>query len=263
MAEEAGDDAVVRSVPESESLPLDSEHLNGDAREPAAPARSDRPGGALQVAIIVDDGGYGGEITEDMLALDPRLTLSILPGAPHSTDTAQRAAQLGFEIMLHMPMENSSEHAAYPDQLTVDMTPERIHELTAEALTDVPGAVGINNHTGSKFTSDPEAMRAFLSGVQPLDLFFVDSRTISTSTAYEIAQEMDIPCAARDLFLDHEQDKDYIRERFDQLIALCEQQGSAIGICHFRRNSVAVLREKLPEFEQRGIALVHVSELVE
>ena len=263
MPEEAGSELSADGVPDPESLPLDSEHLNGDAREPAAPAKSFRAGDPLKVAIIVDDGGYGGEITQDVLALDPRLTLSILPRAPHSTDTAQRAAELGFEVMLHMPMENSSDHNSYPGQITVDMPAEEIHQLTAKALADVPGVVGINNHTGSRFTSDPNAMRAFLTGIQPLSLFFVDSRTISTSKAYEMAREMGIPCAARDLFLDHEPDKKYIRERFNQLIELCEKQGSAIGICHFRRNSVSVLQEKLPELEKHGITLVHASELID
>ncbi|MCC6696380.1 MAG: divergent polysaccharide deacetylase family protein [Candidatus Hydrogenedentes bacterium] len=247
----------------SEALPLDSEHLNGDARKPAPPLHKRPTDGSMQMAIIVDDGGYGGSITEELLSLDPALTLSILPHAPHSTETARRAQELGFEVMLHMPMENSSEQNAYPGQLVTGMTPEEIQRLTSEALVDVPGAVGINNHTGSKFTSDASSMRTFLENIKPLNLFFVDSRTISTSTAYTVAQEMEIQSAARDLFLDHESDKAYIRERFQQLIELCKTQGSAIGICHFRRNSVAVLQEMLPRIKEEGITLVHVSELVE
>lgn len=247
----------------SEALPLDSEHLNGDARKPAPPRHKRPADGSTQVAIIVDDGGYGGGITEEVLALDSTLTLSILPHAPHSTETARRAQELGFEVMLHMPMENSSAQNAYPGQLVADMTPEEIQRLTVEALADVPGAVGVNNHTGSKFTSDATSMRAFLETIKPLNLFFIDSRTISTSTGYTVAQEMEIQSAARDLFLDHESDKAYIRERFQQLIELCKTQGSAIGICHFRRNSVAVLQEMLPRIKEAGITIVHASELVE
>ena len=248
---------------DSESLPLDSEHLNGDARKQAPPLHKIPSDGTLQVAIIVDDGGYGGTITEELLSLDSALTLSILPNAPNSAETAQRAKELGFEVLLHMPMENSSANTAFPGQLSTGMAPEEIQKLTADALADVPGAVGVNNHTGSKFTSDPASMRAFLEVIKPLNLFFIDSRTISTTAAYGVAQEMDVPAAARDLFLDHESDKAYIRERFEQLIELCKTQGSAIGICHFRRNSVAVLREMLPRFAEEGITIVHVSELVE
>lgn len=263
MSSETPDASSNPPVPDPESLPLDSEHLNGDATVPAAPPRPRTYSGPLRAAIIIDDGGYGGDITEGVLALDPDLTLSILPWAPHSKDTAERAADLGFEVMLHMPMENSTDHSTYPGQLTTTMPAETIHQLTADALSDVPGAVGINNHTGSRFTSDADAMRVFLECIKPLELYFVDSRTISTSAAYGIAQEMEIPSAARDLFLDHESGKDYIRQRFNQFIELTKDQGSAIGICHFRRNSVSVLREMLPEFEKHGIDLVHVSELLE
>lgn len=263
MSSETPDASSNPPVPDPESLPLDSEHLNGDATVPAAPLKPRTFSGPLRAAIIIDDGGYGGDITEDILALDPDLTLSILPWAPHSKDTAERATELGFEVMLHMPMENSSDHNIYPGQLTTTMPPETIHQLTTDALSDVPGVVGINNHTGSRFTSDAGAVRAFLECIKPLELYFVDSRTISTSAAYGIAQEMEIPSAARDLFLDHESNKDYIRERFNQFIELTKEQGTAIGICHFRRNSAAVLREMLPEFEKNGIDLVHVSELLE
>lgn len=250
-------------VPDPETLPLESEHLNGDAKVPAVPSTSRTVSGPLRVAIIVDDGGYGGAVSEELLLLDSRLTLSILPWAPHSTDTAQRATELGFEVMLHMPMENSSENNTYPGQLTIGMPAEEVHRLTLDALDDVPGAVGINNHTGSRFTSDTAAMRTFFDGIKARNLFFIDSRTISTSTGFAIAQEMQIPSAARDLFLDHESDKQYIRERFQQLIDLVKEQGTAIGICHFRRNSVDVLREMLPEFEKADIEIVHASELVE
>ena len=61
------------------------------------------------MAIVLDDGGYGGMVTERILKLDPALTLSILPNTPHGEDTAQRAAALGFEVLLHMPMESQSQ----------------------------------------------------------------------------------------------------------------------------------------------------------
>ncbi len=251
------------SPSDAETLPLDSEGLNGDARRPAQPILRHRQTATRQVAIIVDDGGYGGSVTEKVLAMDPVLTLSILPHAPHSAETARRARDLGFEVMLHMPMENASEHVSYPGQITVDMSPEEIHRLTEEALADVPGVAGINNHTGSKFTADADSMRTFLDGIRNRDLFYVDSRTISTSTGFDLAREMGIPCAARDLFLDHESNKKYIRARFRQLIEISMKHGNAIGICHFRRNSVAVLQEMIPEFTKEGIAIVHVSELTE
>jgi polysaccharide deacetylase 2 family uncharacterized protein YibQ len=256
------DELVRRLFPELEELPLDSDSLNGDASQQAVPSpQADTPG-KLRVAIIVDDGGYGGQITEDILSMTNALTLSILPHARCSADTAKRGAELGFEVMLHMPMENVAGKLTYPGEIKIDMTNEEMLRLTDEALADVPGAVGMNNHTGSRFTSNADAMRTYLAAIKDKGLFFIDSRTTSRATAYEIAQELQIPSAARDLFLDHESGQNYIRARFRQLIEIVKRQGSAIAICHFRKNTVPVLREMLPEFEKNGIEIVHASKLI-
>ena len=256
------DDVLKMGLPSPDELPLDSSELNGEARMQALPLPEPQEWETPRVAIIVDDGGYGGPITEHLLQLDPNLTLSILPHTPYGTETAERAEDLGFQVMLHMPMENSSGHLTFPGQITTDMTPDQIHELTKEALEEIPGAVGINNHTGSKFTSNAGAMKVFLEGIEKTNLFFVDSRTIGTTKAYDVAKELNIPSAARDLFLDHESDPAYIHARFKQLIDICKHQGRAIGICHFRKNTVPILQEMLPEFKKAGIKLVHVSELI-
>jgi hypothetical protein len=250
-------------LPDAEELPLDSADLNGDAQEQALPQPGPREWETPQIAIIVDDGGYGGWITERILAMDKNLTLSILPYATHSTLTASRAEELGFEVMLHMPMENSLGRTTFPGQITTDMTPEQIHELTFKALEEVPCAVGLNNHTGSKFTANCESMRVFLQGIQDLPLFFVDSRTIKDSCAYAVAQEMGIPCATRDLFLDHDPNPKVIKQRFLQLMDIAQRHGRGIGICHFRKNTVPVLECMLPEIKKAGIELVPVSEFIE
>ncbi len=215
-----------------------------------------------RVAIIVDDGGYGGECTEIILGLDPGLTFAILPNTPVGTTLAVEAAQRGFEIMLHMPMDNDSESLKHPGQIDTTMGAAEIQRLTQDALAQVPGAVGINNHTGSKFTADATAMRHFMGGIQKSGLYFVDSRTTANSVAGDIAREFHIPEAARTLFLDHDNADAEIRARFHELIQDAHAQGSAIGICHFRPNTAVVLRDMLPLLQTEGIQLVHASELV-
>jgi len=253
------DDYVRELNPDPEMLPLDSSELNGEEETPLPKAPYTGP---LQLAIIVDDGGYGGWITEEILAMPNTLTLSILPHAPYSYETATRAKELGFEIMLHMPMENVSGKTTYPGEVTVTMTAAEMLDLTNQALADVPGAVGINNHTGSKFTSNDAAMRLWLDLIKDRDLFFIDSRTTRHAVAFEVADELEIPTAARDLFLDHESGTNYIRARFHQVIDIVKKQGKAIAICHFRRNTVPVLKEMLPVFDQEGIQIVHASTMV-
>lgn len=255
------DDVVREFYPDSDALPLDSTDMKIDA-----PMPSSTPGptheGPLRLAIIVDDGGYGGWVTEEILSLPNTLTLSILPHAPYSYETARRATQLGFEVMLHMPMENVSGKTTYPGEITVNMDANQMLDLTNQALADVPGAVGINNHTGSKFTSNAAAMRTWLDLIKDSGFFFIDSRTSHAACAYEVAYAMTVPSAENDLFLDHDGNPDAIRARFKQIMAMVKQRGQAIAICHFRKNTVPVLKAMMPVFEKEGIEIVHASTLV-
>jgi hypothetical protein len=238
--------------------------------EPAKPASTDQPAvkGKPRIAIILDDGGGGGPVTEALLLLDKRLTLAIMPKARHAADTAKRATEAGFQVMLHLPME-STKRLAEPGQLEVAMSREEIQKRTEDAIKAVPGAVGVNNHTGSTFTPKEEPMRAFLDVVKKHNWFFVDSWTTGRSKGKALAREMKIPTAARDIFLDYSNDPkeldhvEYIQKQLEQLIKLAERRGAAVGIGHFKKNTVQVLKEMLPELEHRGVKLVHASELVE
>ncbi len=234
--------------------------IGGGTRK--TPATWKVAGAHPRVAIIVDDGGYGGAATDVILGLTTRLTFAILPNTPFGTELAAESATRGFEVMLHMPMENMSGELVHEGQIETDMTEAEIRRLMIDALSQVPGAVGVNNHTGSKFTAHGDVLSYFMDGVREEGLYFIDSRTTTDSLAYEVAREFGVPSAYRDIFLDHENDIEKIRARFNELMAAARRDGSALGICHFRPNTAAVLREKLPELRLAGIELVHASELV-
>jgi len=233
-----------------------------DLRRPESPKDWKVAGRSPKVAIIVDDGGYGGSATDVILGLTTRLTFAILPNTPYGTELANEAGALGFEVMLHMPMENTSADLRHEGQIETDMNEADIHRLVTHALSQVPGAVGVNNHQGSKFTAHADVLSFFMEDTLAEGLFFIDSRTTRDSVAYDVAVEHGVPSAYRDLFLDHDNARDEIRSRFRQLMATARRDGSAIAICHFRPNTALVLREMLPELRMGGIELVHVSELV-
>ncbi len=266
LAESTGHyDLLNIMLPADDELPLDSiEHSgpdNGLVHTPAPLA----PNQVTRVAIILDDGGYGGSTTNKIIdTLDPKLTLALLPNTPNVKDTAARAAAKGFQIMLHMPMQTHSKTIKpFPGQLNTNMGKEEIERLTAEAISQVPGIAGVNNHTGSKFTEDVEGLTYFMNVVKQKGLFFVDSRTLGTSKAYAVARAMGVRAGQRNIFLDHSGDTAQIRAAFQKLINRAKTHGQAIGIGHFREKTVAVLSEELPKLKAEGVTLVHVSELLQ
>ena len=215
------------------------------------------------LGIILDDGGYGGDEMTRVMELDNRLTLAILPDTPFASETVQLAVAKGFEIMVHMPMQAGlGAKNRFPGELNVNMTREQVRQRTQECLDQFPEAVGVNNHTGGLFTRYPENMGWFLEVVKAEQMYFVDSRTVGSSCAYDKAVEAGIPAARRDLFLDHSNTISDIRKRFNELVDIAKRQGSAVGIGHFRPNTITVLAEKLPGLAAQGIELVPVSELV-
>ena len=247
------------TLPNLEDLPLDSMDLDemdqGTKLTGIGPPKDITP----KVAIIVDDGGYGGSITRDILALSAGLTLAILPNTPAAGNTAERAAELGFEVMLHMPMER----ADVPGRVLTGMSRDEMRGKFENALAQIPGAAGVNNHMGSIFTSNEAAMANFLNVLQEHPLFFIDSRTTAKSRAFERARALGIRTASRDVFLDNRKDPNYIIGQFNHLMNVAKEQGRAIGICHFRPTTAQVLAQMLPQLEKNGIKLVHASELVQ
>jgi len=216
-----------------------------------------------RIAIIIDDGGYGGKLTDTILGLDSNLTLAILPYTPYGSSIAKDAAARGFEVMLHMPMENHNSTMVHEGQLNVGMGPDEIRRLTEEALRQIPEAVGVNNHTGSKYTEVDTALKHFMDVIDDTELYFVDSRTSPKTIALKVARSFDIPSKQRDLFIDHDDDKESIRRRFRQAMDIALENGEAIAIGHFRNNTAELLVELLPELEKNGIELVPASELIQ
>jgi uncharacterized protein len=252
-------------LPSLEELPLDSvEQEEGENGFEAAPAPL-AAGHVPRIAVILDDGGYNGPSTHRILnELDPHVTLAILPNTPSGRETAELGVQKGFEILLHMPMETHSKTLKpFPGQVNTTMSKEEIQRLTEDAIAQVPGLVGVNNHTGSKFTSDAPHLAMFMEVLKKKSLFFVDSRTLGSSKGYAVAQAMGVPAAGRNIFLDNDSNPAKIRAQFAKLVARAKARGQAIGIGHFRDNTVAVLAEELPKLHDNNVELVHVSELTQ
>ncbi len=242
-----------QEVPEADAVALEEP-------ETAAPI----PAKVARVAIVLDDGGYGGEVTDRVLDLDTRLTLAILPNTPFAKSTAARATEKGFEVMLHMPMETDGNAVKpFPGEISPAMDRKEIQRLTRDAIDQVPGARGVNNHRGSRFTEDAARLNDFFDVLKEERLYFLDSRTHAASRAYDVAREKGVPAAARDVFLDNHADTEYIRNQLAKLVEKAKRQGSAIGIGHFRNATAEVLAEELPRLLEAGVELVPASELVQ
>ena len=256
------------AVPIPAQAPAPPRHNPEASRVPALvppPQTAPSPGKPRghRVAIIFDDAGYGIKAAQEVEGIGRPLTISVLPHLPFSAQIAEEAPQHGMQIILHLPVQPENRSIALgPGGITVEMTDDEIRRTVNDDLASVPSAVGANNHMGSLGTADPRVMRAVMDVMRTRHLFFVDSMTSSRSVAAKVAREMGVPTAVRAVFLDNEDNEEYVRGQFRALIAIAQSRGDAIAIGHVGKVTARVLAAMLPEFDEAGIQLVRVSDLV-
>jgi polysaccharide deacetylase 2 family uncharacterized protein YibQ len=165
--------------------------------------------------------------------------------------------------MLHLPMESLANERAELQELRPGMSSTEISNLLNSMLGSVPYAVGVNNHQGSKATSDPHLMAELMPLLRARKLFFIDSRTTAATVAYEAAQTAGVPCAFRNVpFLDDIQEVGAIRRQLDLAARNAREKGQAIAIGHPHPATLRAIAEFLPQAEAQGLHLVHASDLV-
>ena len=216
-----------------------------------------------KAAFIIDDLGYETEVAKKMMELEFPVALSILPFLQYSEFTAEEGEKNNKEIMLHLPMEaNNNGTDPGPGAIKSDMSEEEIRQAVRDCIFNFPYIIGVNNHMGSKITEDREIMEIVLEEIKKYNLFFIDSVTTKDSIAYEVAREMEIKSAVRSVFLDNENDMDYIKGQILEVQETALREGEAIAIGHSRINTFYVLKRMIPELIKAGIEIVPVSELV-
>jgi polysaccharide deacetylase 2 family uncharacterized protein YibQ len=217
-----------------------------------------------KVAIIIDDLGWNKESADALLNIDAPICFAILPHLPFSKIIADEAGLKHRDVLLHLPMEPHG----YPDKdpgmkpLTDDMNKDDMESLIKDYISEIPHIVGINNHMGSKFTENEKGMRYVMEILKDKNLFFVDSFTTPKSLAYHIAKESGVKTARRQVFLDNEEDEEYIKGQIEKLIIIAQRDNTAIGIGHPHPQTINALQKMVPLMKEKGIEIVPVSELV-
>lgn len=213
------------------------------------------------IAIIIDDMGHNLHEGERLANLDQPLTLAFLPFRRHTDVLARLAHSRNKEIMLHAPMANTRNFSLGPGGLTSDMDEQNLTSTLRRALQSIPYVQGVNNHMGSLLTQKLKPMDWVMQELYRYPVYFVDSRTIASSIAGNVAAAYQIPTLTRDVFLDHEQTEEFIDRQFKELIRQAKENGSAVGIGHPHTVTVDYLEKHLPELDEQGIAIATVSGL--
>jgi polysaccharide deacetylase 2 family uncharacterized protein YibQ len=216
-----------------------------------------------RISLIIDDIGANLSHAMPFLDLGIPMTFAVLPHLAKSQEAAEIIHADGHEIMLHQPMEPIDHYLdPGPGALYVGYGSNKITRIMEENISQIPFAIGVNNHMGSRFTAYQEEVLEALQVVKERGLFFVDSLTTNRSMAYKTARNLHMPAAERDFFLDNVLEERAILRQLYGLKRYSLRHGHAVGIGHPFRETASAIQTFLMDNKESGITWVHISPLI-
>ena len=223
---------------------------------------TDRPTGPM-ITVIVDDFGYfNNRRVREFLALEVPFTVSVIPGLEHSEKICRQAREAGKDVICHLPMEPEKDGSDQGDipLVRTAMKGREIEKIVEKALEATPGAIGMNNHMGSKATADMRVMESVMKVCRRRKLFFVDSYTSSKSVVAQAAEKAGVKTLRNDIFLDNKGDD--VRENMRKALSIASRSGRVTAIMHIRKYNAEHLRWLAEEAGREGVRIVRITEMM-
>lgn len=247
-----------------------SEARANGSSEKALPAKAasilppkENAGGQVtgRLAIVIDDAGRDLDSQHIYEQMGIPLTLAVMPDQIHTRDAALSWRAHGLPVILHQPMESVSGIGMEPKVILTSMSDADIRQMLRDSLSQLPEAIGINNHQGSKATIDARTMDIVMNELHHRGLFFFDSHTNSTTAADKAAKTYGVPYVRNDLFVDNSASVSDICAMIQEGADRAKKKGTYIIIGHCRPHTAEAFRQMVPKLKAQGIEFVYLSSL--
>ncbi len=194
-----------------------------------------------KLVIIMDDMSFASQV-KNLKNLHMKITPSFFPPTYNHPYTAKYAKEFKH-YMVHFPMQatNPNFHEE-PKTLHIDSNYNFIENRVVFIKKNFPNLKFINNHTGSKFTSDLASMKKLYKALDKYNLIFIDSVTTSKTKAPIVAKENHKILLQRDIFLDNISNVNYIHNQLKKAVQKAKKHGYAIAICHPHKSTFEALK---------------------
>lgn len=212
-----------------------------------------------KLAIIIDDVASYEHINE-IKKINLKLTPSLMPASKDFPNTPKIAKNLEF-YMIHLPLEALNYNSNSIKTLKVNDSFEEISKEIYKIRKDFPNAKFINNHTGSKFTSNKKAVQKLVDVLDEYGFIFVDSKTISNSKVEEVLKSKNQKYIFRDVFLDNTQNLKDIENELKKAVKISKKRGFAIAIGHPKKQTLKVLNNSGDIL--KGVEVVYLKDIYE
>lgn len=201
------------------------------------------------ITLVLDDVGENLAFAKECMDLPYPVIFSVWPESTYAVMVAVLAHEKGLPVYLHQPMEALPRNGKKVDigksGLYTSMSYEQMRDVLYWNILSIPYVQGVNNHMGSKFSLDRNAIVKFYNAVQEIKPYFLvlDSITTPQSKIYRIGKENGFLVAKRDFFIDNNTDKNSILHELDRAYELSKKHKRIVIIGHVRKTTVQALKE--------------------
>lgn len=217
-----------------------------------------------KLALVIDDWGNNLPLASRFAELPIRFTAAVIPGLSYTSQTIDLLRRENIPYLIHMPMQALSDKLTERKKYRIgaEDSAERVEEEIRKVMPAFKGAIGLNNHRGSKATESKRVMSALMKSLADRDLIFLDSNTTPKTVAYQIALKEGVTAYKNAQFLDNSSSHLEIMRQLSLAASRAHQKGTHIAICHLRPATLRALQEF---FEKKNggnnIKLVFLSEI--
>lgn len=211
-----------------------------------------------KLAIIIDDVTTKRQVNK-VLNLGYVVNMAFLPPTTGHPNSAKITQSLENVYMVHLPLQASNFKFEEEHTLHIGDSIKVIEERIKYIREVYPNTLYMNNHTGSKFTSNTAAMDRLFQVLKQYNYIFLDSKTTVDSVVKKVAKKHGIKMFTRDIFLDNKKDKRYIQNQLKKAIKRAKRNGSAIAIGHPHSITFQTLKESKHLLE--GLEMVYINQL--
>jgi polysaccharide deacetylase 2 family uncharacterized protein YibQ len=208
-----------------------------------------------KLAIIIDDVAFKFQVKR-IKKLGFPVTMSMFPADINHPNTP-KFAQLEPVQMIHLPLQAKHFKREEIDTLYSGDSYKKIETRIDQIVQQFPFVGYINNHTGSKFTSDYQSMKHLITILKKRGITFVDSVTTSRTKSRKVCRELGVKCLQRDIFIDNRLDVEYIEKQIRLAVKVAKKYGKAIAIGHPHKKTIKALHN-MKEYLLQNVQVVYI-----
>ena len=197
------------------------------------------------LGVVIDDIALRTKQLPGFWKLGQAITYAILPAQRHTKWYARWLSSRFASTIVHMPMEPMNPRKiTFKGYLTLYQTATDRIRLFRKYIAEVRGAIGFNNHMGSRLTTHGKIMRDLVKTMPP-GYVVLDSLTNVASKLAQAGTARGLPTATRTVFIDNVLTYPAIMERLEAGLATALVEGEAIVIGHPHAATVNALADFL------------------